>query len=102
MRYESLRDLDDAELDLRVWCYGCARHIDVWSGYWADWERKGWSIRLEDLPARFRCTQNRYDGTDHRVLLLPTRRPPPKSWEQEVAGFFHAYRIVRKAGRRIK
>lgn len=100
MRYESLRDLDDAGLDLRVWCYGCARHVDVWSGYWADWERKGWSIRIEELAPRFRCTRDAGHGRPHEVLLIPTRRPPPRSWEQEVAGYFHASRAARKAGRR--
>ncbi|MES2494659.1 MAG: hypothetical protein V4618_00965 [Pseudomonadota bacterium] len=100
MRYETLRDLDEAELDLRVWCYGCARHADIWSGHWADFERKGWSIRLDELPPRFRCKRNRHDGTRHDVLLIPTKRPPPISWERQVAGAFHAFRKERKAGRR--
>ena len=27
MKYETLRDLDEADLDLRVWCYACARAV---------------------------------------------------------------------------
>ncbi|WP_047170177.1 hypothetical protein [Rhizorhabdus histidinilytica] len=97
MRYATLRDLDEAGLDIRVWCYGCARHADIWSGLWAEFERKGWSTELGDLPARFRCTRNRHDGTRHDVLIIPTKRPPPRPWAEEVAAFFHGSRAARKA-----
>lgn len=104
MIYETLRDLDEAGLDLRVWCYGCGRAVAVWSGIWADWERRGWSIGIDDARSRFRCSRG--DGLEpsHEVLIVPATRAPPRSWEGEVTSFFHSANKERKRqrGRRNK
>lgn len=100
MKYETLRDLDEAGLDLRVWCYGCGRAVDVWSGIWADWERRGWPIGIGEARERFRCSQD--DGLEpsHDVLIVAATRPPPRPWAREVAAFFHSSRKERKNERR--
>jgi hypothetical protein len=96
VRFETLRDLDEAGLDVRIWCYGCGRAVDVWSGIWADWERVGRSIRIEDARTIFRCSRDNGMEPSHDVLIVAATRPPPRLWEQEVAGFFHASRKERK------
>lgn len=92
MRFCTLKDVDAAGLDLRVWCQGCGRTHDVDGSVWLAFAERGWSIDLIEARRRFRCTTCR---SAELVVLVPARRPPAepaKSWTAEVEAFFHANR----------
>jgi len=87
----TLQALDDAGLDLRLWCYRCARAAVVDSIIWQRFERNGWPTDLPAARSRFRCKECRSSGD---ILIVPTKRPPPpaNAAEQLVAGIFHFWR----------
>ena len=92
MRYHTIKDVDAAGLDLRVWCQGCGRTHEVDSIIWMAFVERGWSIDLVEARRRFRCTICR---TSEAVILLTARRPlpeAPRTWAQEVEAFFHGNR----------
>jgi hypothetical protein len=96
VRKLSIRDLDDADLELRAWCFACARGEVVSSAIWQKFERKGWPIDLIGARPRFRCKQCRSSAD---VILLPATPRGSGSWAGMVAAFFHSHRSAGKRRR---
>lgn len=101
MRYETLRDLDVADLDLRIWCYRCERAVVLPTDNWLDRLARGESISLGHLKRRLRCKYDMRDGTmpEHDVLLLPASREVITA-ERLVAAWFHGSRSANKKRRK--
>lgn len=94
----TIRELDQAGMDLMVRCRGCAREDRVDAIVWWRFEEKGWDDALEAALTRFRC---RTCG-DRAVAIEPVPRPPApaNAAEQLVAGIFHRNRSSTKKARR--
>lgn len=95
----TLQRLDESGLDLRVWCFRCARGERVDSLIWRRFAAKGWPLDIPTAAARFRC---RCCGRSDEVAIYPTRRPPPSpnAPAELVAAFFHGMRGQAKRRRR--
>jgi hypothetical protein len=92
----TLRSLDAAGLDLRLWCYACERAAVVDGIIWMLFEERGWPMEIEAARPRFRCT-----GCNSRadVLIVVTKRPVREragDAAQLVASFFHTMRSASK------
>ncbi len=98
----SIRLLDEAGQDLRVWCFRCARGERIDAIIWQRFDAKGWDHSLPAAAARFRC---KICGHLDEVLIVPATRPVRElgsgryETEQLVAAVFHHYRSQRKRGR---
>jgi hypothetical protein len=100
MRYNTLRDLDRADLDLRIWCYRCERAVVLPTDGWPDRLVRGEPIGLGYLWRHFRCKNDMGDGTvpEHAILLVPARREVITA-ERLVAAWFHGSRAAAKKRR---
>ncbi|QNQ09269.1 hypothetical protein [Sphingomonas alpina] len=101
MRFETLKQIDDAGHDLRLWCFKCARGSTLDAIIWVHFTERGWALDLESARARFPCRQCK--SVDH-VALFPARRaaaPAEKSWAHQVERAFHDAR-KRKKMRRLR
>lgn len=95
MRFATIRALDDAGLDLRIWCYGCGRGADIDSNHWIVFTERGWPIDLAGARDHLRCSACGARGES--LLLLPAPRPPGVSDALNlVAWYFHSERNRRK------
>lgn len=94
-RYATLQDMDEAGVDLRLWCYACARGARIDTIIWEEFVRESRSIALADVQRRARCRACR-SGRD--VLLLPATRPelPPTTGARIWEAFFHRQRALAK------
>ncbi|CAN5558140.1 hypothetical protein BH09PSE4_BH09PSE4_00070 [soil metagenome] len=93
-RFLTLKEIDRAGFDIRLWCYECARGTKLDGTIWMHFEDRGLSLKLDDVRHYFPCTK--CGGRD--ALILPAKatghRPKtPMDWA--VAWFF----TNRKAGR---
>lgn len=88
----TIKDLDNAGVDLRVWCYRCQREKVIASDIWIVFLQRGWSIDMIEARPRFRC--KRCEGND-QILLVGARRVPEKSWSDQVHHWFFASRSKR-------
>lgn len=94
----TLKDLDDAQLDVSARCDAChhAGHVDtiVWQLFAA----KGREMTLAAAARRFRCTAC---GLRGRVTLTPCDRPPPPHTTATdiVAAFYFGARSAAKKRR---
>lgn len=100
----SLLDIDEMGCNIRAWCYACQHTAVIDPVIRYRFERRGWSIYVDEARLRFRCSAC---GSSADVLLVPAsihyvERPPPEpiSWEREVVAFFHRSRAEDKAARR--
>ncbi|MCP3730396.1 hypothetical protein M9978_08135 [Sphingomonas sp. MG17] len=93
-RYRTLKEIDDAGHDLRLWCYRCQRAAVIGSIIWQHFESRGLSLAIADATPRFPCRQ--CGARD--CLILPASRPPisDRDATELVAGFFHAMRSASK------
>lgn len=90
----TLKDLDDAGLDIRVWCYSCQRTERIDSIIWEDFVAKGWAVEIEEARKRFKCKKCR---TSKNVLLVAAKRPKqkPMTTAQVVEAIFFHHRSKR-------
>lgn len=97
-RWVTIRQLDDAGMEIRAWCFACARGGVIGSGIWKKFSNH--DLTLIEARARFPCKMCRSSAD---VLLLPATAEmvtvKPMSWADEVASFFHASRSARKRRR---
>lgn len=95
MRYASLKDIDDAGHDIRLWCFACGRTATKDSIIWMVFEERGWPIALDAAAAKFPCKACR--SAEH-VRILPATRPwrRPTSPIELVAAYFHEMRSAAK------
>lgn len=95
----TLKALDEAGLDVRAWCYRCARAGHVDAIIWQLFAERGWPMDMASAAPRFRCEE--CDRSD-QVLLVPATRPKRPSWTgaDAVAAFFHGMRSAAKKARR--
>lgn len=97
-RYHTIKDIDRAGLDLRLWCYAC-QHTAVVDGIiWTDFEDRGLSLDIASARGRFRCRECR----SRDVLLLPATAQSwrPKNSESVGAAWFFANLSAAKKKRR--
>ena len=92
-RFETIKDIDRAGFDLRIWCFACARGEQLDGIYWDLFERRGWAMELDAARRRFRCKGCR--STAHVLILPATPREPrkvEKAWNHCVEYWFHNLR----------
>jgi hypothetical protein len=97
----TIRDIDEKGLDLRLWCFGCARGSTVEGSIWRRFEARGWPLDLQAARCHFRCKECR---STENILIVPASRPLPPveepiSWEREVMRFFFQSRRAAKKRR---
>lgn len=98
MRYATLKDIDDAGHDIRLWCFACGRGVRMDSNIWMVLQQRGQAIALDAATPRFRCTGCRSAAS---VLILPATRPPSSTTPADlIAGYFHAMRAAGKKAKR--
>lgn len=98
MRYATLKDIDDAGHDIRLWCFACGRGARMDSNIWMVFEQRGRAIDLNAATARFPCTRCRSAAN---VLILPATRPHRTTTPADlIAGYFHAMRSAAKKAKR--
>jgi len=88
----TIKDLDDAGIDLRIWCYRCQRASTLDSVVWLAFKEKGWSIDMIEARQRFRC---RVCRSSQDVLLIGAKRQAAISWNRQVERFFFANKSKR-------
>ncbi|NMN07525.1 MULTISPECIES: hypothetical protein [unclassified Novosphingobium] len=96
-RYRTIKDIDRAGLDLRLWCYAC-QHTAVLDGIiWSTFEDRGFPLEIDQARAHFRCRRCRSKD----VLLIPARATGfrPKGPENIAAAWFFARRSAAKKRR---
>jgi hypothetical protein len=95
----TLRAIDEAGQDLRLWCFRCGRGARVDAIIWRLFEARDWAQVLPMAARRFRCTGC---GSSDQVALYPARRPnrAPASGASVIAGYFHRCRAAAKHARR--
>lgn len=96
----TLKTLDQAGLDLRLWCYACQRAATIDAIVWMKFEARGWPIEVEAARRHFRCKSCR---SSRDVLIVATKRPKrdiSNAAVDLVAGYFHALRSAAKRRRR--
>lgn len=90
MRFETLRQIDEAGFNVRLWCFRCARGDELDAIVWVHFVERGWAIDLAGAQRRFPCKVCRRSDA---VAILTARRPrEPVTWAAEVERFFHASR----------
>lgn len=93
-RYCTLKEIDDAGHDIRLWCYRCLRagHIDAI--IWMRFEARGLALDLDAVRPHFPC--HRCGARD--CLILPATRPPRigDPMANLIAGYFHGLRSAHK------
>lgn len=95
----TIRTIDEAGQDLRLWCYRCARGGRIAAIVWQLFAERGWDDALPIAATRFRCTE----CGERDVLILPATRPPmilAGATEQLVAAYFHKSRALAKKAKR--
>lgn len=88
-------DIVEKTQRVRVWCFRCARGAELDDATLI----RAQALSLDELATRCRCSQCRQSD---QVLALPASWPtePARSWEQEVAAFFHSERAKAKKRQR--
>lgn len=99
MRFETLRDIDEAGHDVRIWCMACARGRTVDGAVWFTFQERGWPIAIDAAKAKFKCQRCRSSAD---VLIVPTRREADLEWVHQVERWFHSSRSRMKKLRRAK
>lgn len=97
-RFRTLKDIDQAGLNLRLWCFACARGGMVDPIIWMRFEERGLPLDLEAVQRHFPCR-----GCGARdALILPATRPPSigEPMANLIAGWFHGMRSAGKKRRR--
>lgn len=89
-RYRTLKEIDEAGHDLRLWCYHCQRAGHVDAIIWMKFEQRGLSSAIADATPRFPCRQ--CGARD--CLILPATRPGRigDPGANLIAGWFHRMR----------
>lgn len=94
----TIKDIDDAKQDLRIWCFRCARGERIDAIIWELFEARGWPADLPEASVRFRCKVCRKSD---QVLVVPATRPYVASSVNDYIGaLFHGFRSQRKAEKR--
>jgi hypothetical protein len=98
MRYTTLKEIDRAGFDVRLWCFLCGRGATIDGIIWSLFEDRGWSIDLISARQRFPCKTCRSSAD---VLIIPARaqRSRQVSTTAFVAAYFHG---LRGQGKRAK
>jgi hypothetical protein len=96
-RYRTLKEIEHAGLDVRLWCYRCQRVAQVDGIIYRHFTERGLSDDLGAVQPYFRC-----EGCGGRdALILPCTRPrragDPRA--ELVAGWFHAMRAANRRRR---
>lgn len=99
MRYATLKEMDEAGVDVRAWCFACGRGARIDAIIWWLFRDRGWPMELDQARRRFTCSGC---GSSADVLLVPATRPPrpPASAADVVAAYFHHQRSLAKKARR--
>ena len=97
-RPTTLKEIDQAGHDLRLWCYACQRagHIDAI--IWERFAARGLPLAIDAARPYFPCQQ--CGARD--CLILPATRPPSlgNPLPNLIAGYFHTLRSSAKNHRR--
>lgn len=99
MRFRTLRQIDEAGHDIRIWCFRCARSKEIDGAIWFAFSERGWPIELDLAATRFTCRRCRRCD---QVLIVPASREPQLEFSRQVVKYFHDQRALRKALRRVK
>ncbi len=93
----TLQELDEADRDVRAWCFACERGKVIDTNIWMKFAARGWPMTLDQAASRFRCEAC---GSVDQVSLFPVKRPPapPNAPSLLVEAFFHGMRSKRKRG----
>lgn len=96
--FETLKEMDSAGVDVRLWCFRCARGERMDSNIWMVFEDRGWPTDLPSAGSRFRCRKCKKKD---QILLVPATRPPqpPITWARLVEQYFHSQRALSKKRR---
>lgn len=97
---ETIRAIDLAGEDIRVWCFECARGKRIDAIIWQLFEERGWDMETEAARGRFRCAVCRSAA---HTLIVPATRPKrdiSNAPTDLVAGYFHTMRSQGKRARR--
>lgn len=88
MRFVTIKDIFDAGLDLRLWCFMCGRGAQLDSVWYMRFEERGWPMELEAARVKFPCKVCRSTA---QVLIVPASRrsAPPASPGCFVEYWFH-------------
>jgi hypothetical protein len=96
-RYRTLKEIDQAGHDVRLWCFACARGGTIDAIIWMRFAERGLSLDLAAVQPHFPCRS--CGGRD--ALILPCTRPgsigDPRA--ELVAGWFHGMRSAGKKRR---
>lgn len=95
----TMKAIDEAGHDLRVWCFRCARGSRIDGGIWPMFQERGWTLELPGCARHFSCQTCRRSD---QVLVVPATRADQTPWTATrfVAAYFHGMRSARKKSRR--
>lgn len=97
-RFRTIREIDEAGFDLRLWCYHCQRAARIDAIIWMHFDLRGLSDALDDARAKFPC---RTCGARDCLIVTATRpRLIGDDATAVVTGFFHRNRSAAKKRRR--
>lgn len=96
-RFATIRDIDRAGFDLRLWCYACQRDAVIDGIVWLDFEERGLPLDIAGARRHFRCSR----CGARECLIVPTRARGPRPTDARSIGaaLFFAARAAAKRKR---
>lgn len=96
-RFATIKDIDRAGFDLRLWCYSCQRDAIVDGIVWMDFEERGLPLDVDAARRHFRC--KRCGARDCLIVPTAARGPRPTDAKGMGAAIFFACRAAAKKRR---
>jgi hypothetical protein len=96
-RFATIKEIDRAGFDLRLWCYAC-QHTKVLDGIiWARFEERGLALELDQVRRHFPCS--RCGARDCLIVPATSQSWRPKDAMSVAAAWFFAGRSAAKRRR---
>lgn len=97
-RYRTLKEIDRAGFDVRLWCFACARGADLDGTIWMRFEERGLPLDLSAVQAYFPCKV--CGGREALILPRTASGCRPKDATGWAVTWFFANRAAGKAAKR--
>lgn len=91
-RFTTIKDMDRAGFDLRLWCYACQRDAVINGIVWMEFEDRGLPLDIEEARQHFRCS--RCGARDCLIVPTKPRGPRPKDATGMAVTWFFANRAA--------
>lgn len=97
-RFRTLKEIDRAGLDIRLWCFRCTRGAVLDGSFYLHFEQRGLPTQLAFVQRKFPCRQ--CGARDCLIIPATAHGPRPKDATGWAVTWFFANRKAAKQQRR--